>query len=50
MGMFELIKLLSENRIDYVLVGGLAAGLRPTAPVDIDELEKLRAQKSRGAA
>lgn len=39
MGMFDLIELLSANRVDYVLVGGLAVALhgyqRVTMDVDV---------------
>ena len=39
MGMFDLIKLLAENKVDFVLVGGLAVALhgyqRVTMDVDI---------------
>jgi acylphosphatase len=39
MGMFDLIKLLSANQVDYVLVGGLAVALhgyaRNTMDVDV---------------
>jgi hypothetical protein len=51
MGLFELIKLLSDARVDYVVVGGLAVALqgyrRLTMDVDVvvamdaDNLERL---------
>lgn len=39
MGMFDLIDLLSSNKVDFVLVGGLAVALhgyqRVTMDVDV---------------
>lgn len=38
MGMFDLIKLLAENDVDFVLVGGLAVALHgyPRMTMDVD--------------
>lgn len=36
MGMFDLIELLSANRVDYVLVGGLAVALQGYQRVTMD--------------
>lgn len=36
MGMFDLIKLLSDGKVEYVLVGGLAVALRGYQRVTMD--------------
>ena len=38
MGMFDLIRLLSDNDVDFVLVGGLAVALQgyPRTTMDVD--------------
>lgn len=38
MGMFDLIRLLSDSKIDFVLVGGLAVALQgyPRTTMDVD--------------
>ncbi len=44
MGMFDLIKLLAESDVDFVLVGGLAVALHgyPRMTMDVEALTKLR--------
>lgn len=49
MGMFDIIRLLSESEVDYVLVGGLAVALQgyPRTTMDVDVVMAMDADNLR---